>query len=220
MQGWAHPRSRGEHLRNFTAQPLDSGSSPLARGTRNRGCRQTLSWGLIPARAGNTFALRCPYPALRAHPRSRGEHFTCEEYEDLAMGSSPLARGTPQLERARRLQAGLIPARAGNTRPRRRPVVSPGAHPRSRGEHLANISNVLLSAGLIPARAGNTLIMSNPSDGNRAHPRSRGEHLQGRRGCQVKKGSYPLARGTRVSPVFADFSTGLIPARAGNTLHR
>ena len=50
----AHPRSRGEHLKE-TGIPVDiSGSSPLARGTLTIGEFKDLIAGLIPARAGNT----------------------------------------------------------------------------------------------------------------------------------------------------------------------
>ena len=92
------------------------------------------------------------------------------------MGSSPLARGTREIELIYRAGSGLIPARAGNTwivKPARSP---PWAHPRSRGEHLADpnrkeaemgssplargtrlVSEPLPGGhGLIPARAGNT----------------------------------------------------------------
>ena len=93
------------------------------------------------------------------------------------MGSSPLARGTHRFPFTVIQLAGLIPARAGNTRCESVQVIPGGAHPRSRGEHrrsnLARSSTWgssplargtrghLLhprgSPGLIPARAGNTL---------------------------------------------------------------
>ena len=50
----AHPRSRGEHVLVIAAQADQSGSSPLARGTRYRCQYQRQSARLIPARAGNT----------------------------------------------------------------------------------------------------------------------------------------------------------------------
>ena len=54
LRSAAHPRSRGEHVNSLSLGHTHSGSSPLARGTRQFlqwwGC-----WGrLIPARAGNT----------------------------------------------------------------------------------------------------------------------------------------------------------------------
>ena len=94
------------------------------------------------------------------------------------------------------LVTGLIPARAGNTPGLAVHFVGEGAHPRSRGEH------------------GNELVGGVP---NRAHPRSRGEHDQ-RLGMEHwRKGSSPLARGTLKELSLIVGTSGLIPARAGNT---
>ena len=213
----AHPRSRGEHAIQAQVSNRLSGSSPLARGTRQRTGPSIPRKGLIPARAGNT--TRCPVAARRtwAHPRSRGEHGGRGlTVTDLA-GSSPLARGTlidiTQLLKSR----GLIPARAGNTSPGL-PCANPSrAHPRSRGEHnlrecayecflgsspLARGTQTLplrkiAGWGLIPARAGNTQTKCSTIQQRRAHPRSRGEHLRNFTAQPLDSGSSPLARGTR-----------------------
>ena len=154
-----------------------------------------------------------------------------------AMGSSPLARGTPLQEGVGSQQVGLIPARAGNTH--RSPDSPPyaWAHPRSRGEHgkgcpeqvheagsspLARgtqpiMAPALSTRGLIPARAGNTLPHAVENPRRRAHPRSRGEHRAGRLVLNSVLGSSPLARGTRRKRAPLPGGTGLIPARAGNT---
>ena len=111
----AHPRSRGEHSLPLRRLRTRSGSSPLARGTplcpvpelgRNR---------LIPARAGNTRAGRCPGAGASAHPRSRGEHEGRTMSWCWCFGSSPLARGTRGQDDVLVLVLRLIPARAGNT---------------------------------------------------------------------------------------------------------
>ena len=91
-----------------------------------------------------------------------------------------------------------------------------GSSPLARGT-LEHRPHIKAAPGLIPARAGNT---SFPNDGAGipwAHPRSRGEHepclcTQGSR-----RGSSPLARGTRSRPATPTSKSGLIPARAGNT---
>ena len=78
---------------------------------------QARTTGLIPARAGSTDRGGAKLDAVRAHPRSRGEHDEelFEELDDL--GSSPLARGAHQtFQRIGRFR-GLIPARAGSTLP-------------------------------------------------------------------------------------------------------
>ena len=72
-----------------------------------------------------------------AHPRSRGEHTRIVTLHALATGSSPLARGTLVDVVIRCAQAGLIPARAGNTWCWYTEAPVTGAHPRSRGEHIS-----------------------------------------------------------------------------------
>ena len=52
--GWAHPRSRGEHSNTAWNQAINAGSSPLARGTLTTEEVPIGGLGLIPARAGNT----------------------------------------------------------------------------------------------------------------------------------------------------------------------
>ena len=133
---WAHPRSRGEHPQRRANLHASMGSSPLARGTQK--CPETYGggWGLIPARAGNTFTHWQRFSVLKAHPRSRGEHVSvaAKVCGDVA-GSSPLARGTLTPENWHWDAAGLIPARAGNTGIGSFASGWPWAHPRSRGEH-------------------------------------------------------------------------------------
>ena len=158
------------------------GSSPLARGTR--GCCRSGQHrrGLIPARAGNTALLLLFLVVAGAHPRSRGEHIFPTARPSHVPGSSPLARGTPFLQMARRAERGLIPARAGNTYTVYQLPGAARAHPRSRGEHaisedgrppevgsspLARGTPALIveqadPKGLIPARAGNTAKTSPP----------------------------------------------------------
>ena len=90
-----HPRSRGEHADAVQAASDISGSSPLARGTRNSWCAGSLRSRFIPARAGNTATQPGTSRNRGVHPRSRGEH-----------GVRPVSRlAGPR----------FIPARAGNT---------------------------------------------------------------------------------------------------------
>ena len=200
----AHPRSRGEHYKDTYPRKMEPGSSPLARGTRELPFAKIPRPGLIPARAGNTMPRRTFLPALRAHPRSRGEHSTAALCASTASGSSPLARGTRELPFAKIPRPGLIPARAGNTR-QRIPCTSPvRAHPRSRGEHPGEDGSTEIhpgssplargtpghplanhgKSGLIPARAGNTRRPLEVILNVGAHPRSRGEHSGIGGGCR------------------------------------
>ena len=135
---------------------------------------------------------------------------------------------------------GLIPARAGTTRACSRAARHVGAHPRSRGDHLlpskhkgkrlgssplarGPLSHGLLGAGnrgLIPARAGTTRVRPGRGRVKRAHPRSRGDHRSRNPPLPVFPGSSPLARGPLFDSLPPTRKTGLIPARAGTTLHR
>ena len=212
----AHPRSRGEHTTAALDEAFNEGSSPLARGTLHAAIHADSRGGLIPARAGNTWVLFRGAPPGGAHPRSRGEHDNFHGYSPFLVGSSPLARGTLLIPGGDFVFSGLIPARAGNTRPCRWSYRPSRAHPRSRGEHDGRWSaidgrtgssplargtpNVPVHPtnvpGLIPARAGNTVSPAMPSRRKRAHPRSRGEHCWHANPCRRAGGSSPLARGT------------------------
>ena len=175
-RGTVHPRSRGEHEPGDLDVQVVAGSSPLARGTRGRLYRDGARVRFIPARAGNTPAMRTWYRRRPVHPRSRGEHMLVIPGETMTDGSSPLARGTPAAPDSRRAAPRFIPARAGNTDMRRLAFRSRAVHPRSRGEHLVVVSELTRRDGssplargtltggddwprrgrFIPARAGNT----------------------------------------------------------------
>ena len=132
---WAHPRSRGEHSGVLELICRVQGSSPLARGTLEAHPRASACFGLIPARAGNTFQCGPSSPLSRAHPRSRGEHGGVSVGVCGVGGSSPLARGTRRCLGRGLRGWGLIPARAGNTFFDGSAITQSRAHPRSRGEH-------------------------------------------------------------------------------------
>ena len=155
-------------------------------------------------------------------------------------GSSPLARGTPPRDVNLESPKGLIPARAGNTwwqaknsgrrraHPRSRgehtppgspPGITPGSSPLARGTHI-ELDHLNVVDGLIPARAGNTWESDTQRTPHGAHPRSRGEHGENFGITTLRKGSSPLARGTRRCKRIKSVKHGLIPARAGNTNHR
>ena len=110
------------------------GSSPLARGGPSVEVSEWHLDRLIPAGAGRTKAFKGFTNGCWAHPRWRGEDW-CAEYSRLsALGSSPLARGGPQLSGGYRASAGLIPAGAGRTGTFTAGAISRKAHPRWRGE--------------------------------------------------------------------------------------
>ena len=152
-------------------------------------------------------------------------------------GSSPLTRGKPDKTGVVAPTVGLIPAHAGKTTISKLLPTENRAHPRSRGENLAEgevgcnrIGSSPLTRGkltrrdsdvpgrgLIPAHAGKTLCGFSPSSTNPAHPRSRGENFWciAERSCA--KGSSPLTRGKLLSVLGGSLSPRLIPAHAGKT---
>ena len=108
-----HPRSRGVYEPGGLRTRALDGSSPLARGLRDRTGRHPHPIGIIPARAGFTRWGGACSPA-RA-------------------GSSPLARGLHGEEMYDYGPDRIIPARAGFTRRGGRSGPAPADHPRSRG---------------------------------------------------------------------------------------
>ena len=173
-----HPRSRGEHQRTDWRWLRSTGSSPLARGTHMNKNSRRQAKRFIPARAGNTRPSAHCGKSLAVHPRSRGEHILGQRGYCGASGSSPLARGTRNIDDQHQHQLRFIPARAGNTAAEV-PLEQPATvHPRSRGEHEPRLPLVPLDSGssplargtprlgwrlgdavrFIPARAGNTAL--------------------------------------------------------------
>ena len=72
----------------------------------------------------------------------------------MAGGSSPLARGTLEAIDPQLIARGLIPARAGNTRRSARTRSCIWAHPRSRGEHIPDVTPPARVEGSSPLARG------------------------------------------------------------------
>ena len=112
-----HPRSRGVYASSTGTPAVITGSSPLARGLPHRQRLGGEVIRIIPARAGFTPpGLTGPH-APTDHPRSRGVYRSMSMRMSVPGGSSPLARGLPVRLRLVFLEARIIPARAGFTRP-------------------------------------------------------------------------------------------------------
>ena len=218
-RSWSvHPRSRGEHWRSDAETIPGVGSSPLARGTPGGHPARISEQRFIPARAGNTSGSPPRSPPPPVHPRSRGEHPMGRPGAYVLCGSSPLARGTRHTCVRYGPLPRFIPARAGNTTPRRPRCCARPVHPRSRGEHSSRSMTSSQSSGssplargtpcpllpaferprFIPARAGNTRCPRTRAEWTAVHPRSRGEHFFAVFFAGGVFGSSPLARGTPV----------------------
>ena len=150
----AHPRSRGEHFMTLPTLLTDPGSSPLARGTHRVVLLRYFCTRLIPARAGNTWLRFSFQHTPAAHPRSRGEHTQLPCTVGFLPGSSPLARGTRNIEAEAVARVRLIPARAGNTSISLPSHFLRAAHPRSRGEHSSPHSEATRAVGSSPLARG------------------------------------------------------------------
>ena len=128
-----HPRSRGVYAQEGGHGRDGQGSSPLARGLRIVGNAASPNKRIIPARAGFTGRSWVPCRGPGDHPRSRGVYLASISTRSPSPGSSPLARG---LQRGRHwggVTEGIIPARAGFTRPIKALGQERLDHPRSRG---------------------------------------------------------------------------------------
>ena len=112
-----HPRSRGVYVLPFSEGQGEPGSSPLARGLPASTVTPCTLTRIIPARAGFTLARVHKMAGTLDHPRSRGVYPAADPARRECGGSSPLARGLHRVGGARRVRPGIIPARAGFTRP-------------------------------------------------------------------------------------------------------
>ena len=155
-----HPRSRGVYGALLGLRPAEAGSSPLARGLRAGRRRDRRRPGIIPARAGFTFAsarLRC---TSQDHPRSRGVYSLSSGGDDPRVGSSPLARGLRESSSRPWGPIGIIPARAGFTAMGNETKIIGEDHPRSRGVYAAIFAPADAGGGSSPLARGLLTIYS------------------------------------------------------------
>ena len=98
--------------------------------------------GLIPARAGKTLYRWTSLAGARgSSPLARGKPQLSARFVEW-LGSSPLARGKRGGGLCRVLCVGLIPARAGKTDEPLTGVNNARAHPRSRGENASDFHDM------------------------------------------------------------------------------
>ena len=212
-----HPRSRGVYRREIIASPATLGSSPLARGLPVEPDLAGADVGIIPARAGFT-GRKCNIFAYgQDHPRSRGVYAHDNLTVIRNLGSSPLARGLPRGDGARRRRPRIIPARAGFTAGMPPCERASEDHPRSRGVYKGRRSRIWVGggssplargllprprrrragAGIIPARAGFTPASHAIGWAGRIIPARAGFTWRSTLTSQKGAGSSPLARGLR-----------------------
>ena len=232
-----HPRSRGVYRVARRPGRAHLGSSPLARGLRRGRPQLGVHAGIIPARAGFTFASSMRTRSGGDHPRSRGVYNVLYRGRVIGAGSSPLARGLRPGRRRHRGGVRIIPARAGFTPARPGRTWCAGDHPRSRGVYGFVFCSYVCStgssplarglregfkyrsidAGIIPARAGFTRSAADEGRPLGDHPRSRGVYAIFSTRTRPVRGSSPLARGLRRCSPRTCSPLRIIPARAGFT---
>ena len=149
-----HPRSRGVYSDLLDPEQQYSGSSPLARGLRPHPRAHGRRRRIIPARAGFTGISPRQSEPPKDHPRSRGVYQSCSDPLTSSSGSSPLARGLRSPSAAGPMASGIIPARAGFTRPTRPALSATKDHPRSRGVYPSVSQGNLLTTGSSPLARG------------------------------------------------------------------
>ena len=151
-----HPRSRGVYSERLQPVWTGGGSSPLARGLPPEVLAHIRNRGIIPARAGFTFASAAAWLTSQDHPRSRGVYGKVVCSPSHFGGSSPLARGLPDIDKGTPRVRGIIPARAGFTVREWVGTLVLMDHPRSRGVYPDVPFLCPTSGRIIPARAGFT----------------------------------------------------------------
>ena len=110
-----HPRLRGELTVCLFDFLPSGGSSPLTRGTPRREEAMCSEARFIPAYAGNSSIKIFFIGYLPVHPRLRGELWRICRRLLLGTGSSPLTRGTLEINSSRITLQRFIPAYAGNS---------------------------------------------------------------------------------------------------------
>ena len=193
-----HPRVCGES-RADSRWPLPvRGPSPRVRGIRLVDVREVAGHRSIPACAGNPMARRDERRDDAVHPRVCGESQLGLKSADLLQGPSPRVRGILVGAATAAVEAGSIPACAGNPSGNAPSAVSAGVHPRVCGES--------------PRSARARL------DCRRVHPRVCGESLVGVIVVLGQEGPSPRVRGIPPCALHLKVNRGSIPACAGNPI--
>ena len=193
------------------------GSSPLARGLREKYSQRICAPRIIPARAGFTRRALRVGRLLEDHPRSRGVYIPVFIYGGFGDGSSPLARGLRDECLTWIDLTRIIPARAGFT------VGCSGGrgfgwdHPRSRGVYRRRVDQASAVIGSSPLARGLRSRFYRCRWTMMDHPRSRGVYTILILSPSAQTGSSPLARGLRGHIERLRERPGIIPARAGFT---
>ena len=190
----AYPRSRGGTAARANKINQCSGLSPLTRGNRDDVMPKSVTFGPIPAHAGEPLS-RGAAPHLR--------------------GLSPLTRGNHERPQESPVPDGPIPAHAGEPKPQLTAWCAYRAYPRSRGGTFDLFRSRAGIGGLSPLTRGNLGQALEAAANEGPIPAHAGEPHP-RRAAQGQAGAYPRSRGgTFFSHPIRAAHRGPIPAHAG-----
>ena len=211
-----HPRVRGEQSACPHRLRTSEGSPPRARGAGSQRRRRCSPSGITPACAGSRRPARYWLPAMRDHPRVRGEQRLNATGSAELEGSPPRARGAGgQLGRCLG-HRGITPACAGSRRTASRiRLAFAGSPPRARGAGV-ELHQRRHRRRITPACAGSRLPVLSAQSGSGDHPRVRGEQAHPVNPPGGGHGSPPRARGAATAGTNVPASPGITPACAGS----
>ena len=233
----AYPRMGGGYCNGSCSCESPRGLSPHGRGIQinDRLCFAPI--GPIPAWAGDTRGVRRGRRACRAYPRMGGG-YTVRSWATIPVsGLSPHGRGIQDRRDFELVEAGPIPAWAGDTEGCAPADGAVGAYPRMGGGYIANSSCLMLLEGLsphgrgilvgvrdqdgehgpIPAWAGDTTWNSICVSRIWAYPRMGGGYAAKASAKLYKLGLSPHGRGIHPYTIPNGERLGPIPAWAGDT---
>src|SRR5690606_18602284 len=142
----------------YQTDSFETRFAPACAGSTGTGRWLFWSRGIIPACAGSTAVMRLTVWVSTDHPRVRGEHPRSSLARCHARGSGPRARGAHESQGRIGPVVRIIPACAGSTLRRQSKAVSPGDHPRVRGEHVFAGLSVRGGGGSSPRARGARLV--------------------------------------------------------------
>ena len=211
-----YPRASGG---TAVQRPHDVGAhglSPRERGNRPTSVVARPISGSIPARAGEPAAARSRPLPLTVYPRASGGTESIAAAALPKVGLSPRERGNPLDLADASVDAGSIPARAGEPPGRCRCGWSRTVYPRASGGTSGAQYQTGSGSGLSPRERGNPLRLAAARPTERSIPARAGEPLpQGERVHVIPV--YPRASGgTRPMCSCSLSVTGLSPRERGN----
>ena len=135
-----HPRACGANGSVSCVRSWETGSSPRVRGKPQHRVYAHGDGRIIPARAGQTSTPISRTSQTSDHPRACGANPAQVCALQVCAGSSPRVRGKPRDRQPLPVGGRIIPARAGQTRPRSRARLSIPDHPRACGANTVSVA--------------------------------------------------------------------------------